>query len=261
VLIALPVRSSYSAIHSVIETCERVGVRATYLADVFPASLGRPRFEESREFPAVAMAIAPEDGRVIVKRLIDIIGSMFALIVLAPVMLVTALAIRLTSPGPAIFAQERVGLNKRQFRMYKFRTMTADAEVCQGALEQLNEALGPVFKIRKDPRVTRIGRLLRRSSIDELPQLFNVLRGQMSLVGPRPLPLRDVARFTESSDMRRFSVRPGLTCLWQIRGRNELSFEEWMRLDLKYIDRWSLALDFLILLKTVPAVVGGVGAR
>ncbi len=206
------------------------------------------------------MAVAPEDGRLIVKRLIDIIGSIVALVVLAPVMLITALAIKLTSPGPAIFAQQRLGLNKRRFRMYKFRTMIVNAEACQAGLEHLNEARGPVFKIRNDPRITRIGKVLRRTSIDELPQLFNVLRGEMSLVGPRPLPVRDVARFTEAARMRRFSMRPGLTCLWQIRGRSELGFEEWMRLDLEYIDRWSLALDLLILVRTVPAVVRGVGA-
>ncbi len=260
VVIALPMRSSYSAIHDAIQVCERVGVRAKYLADVFPASLATPRFEEGQQFPAVAMAVAPEDGRLIVKRLIDIAGSILGLVVLAPVMLITALAIKLTSPGPAIFVQQRFGLNKRQFRMYKFRTMTADAEVCQATLEHLNEAAGPVFKIRNDPRITRIGKFLRRSSIDELPQLFNVLRGDMSLVGPRPLPLRDVARFTEASGMRRFSMRPGLTCLWQIQGRSELSFEEWVRLDLQYISRWSLALDLLILLRTLPAVLRGTGA-
>jgi len=260
VVIALPMRSCYSDIHNVIQVCERVGVRAKYLADVFPASLATPRFEESREFPAVAMAIAPEDGRLIVKRLLDISGGIVALVVLAPVMLIVAVAIKLTSPGPATFAQERVGLNKRRFRMYKFRTMIADAEACQAKLEYRNEAKGPVFKITNDPRITRLGKFLRRSSIDELPQFFNVLRGEMSLVGPRPLPLRDVAKFTEATGMRRFGMRPGLTCLWQIQGRSELSFEEWMRLDLRYIDQWSLALDFLILVRTVPAVLRGVGA-
>jgi len=260
VVIALPMRSRYNAIHNAIQVCERVGVRAKYLADVFPDSLAKLRFEESRDLPAVAMAIAPEDGRLIVKRLVDVIGSLGGLVVFAPVMLITALAIKLTSPGPAIFTQERLGLNKRRFRMYKFRTMRADAEAQQAALEQLNELGGPVFKIRNDPRITRLGKFLRKSSIDELPQLFNVLRGEMSLVGPRPLPLRDVARFTEATGMRRFSMRPGLTCLWQIQGRSELGFEEWMQLDLGYIKRWSLALDFIILVRTVPAVLRGVGA-
>jgi len=260
VVIALPMRSCYGAIHGAIQTCERVGVRAKYLADVFPASLAKPQFEDASEFPAVAMAVAPEGGRLIIKRLVDIAGSLTALIVFAPVMLLAALAIKLTSPGPVIFAQERWGLNKRRFRMYKFRTMILDAEARQPALEHLNEATGPVFKIRHDPRVIGIGEFLRRTSIDELPQLANVLRGEMSLVGPRPLPARDVARFTDGGRMRRFSMRPGLTCLWQIQGRSELHFEEWMRLDLAYIDNWSLALDVHILVRTVPAVLRGVGA-
>ncbi len=260
VVIALPIRSSYNAIHSAIQVCERVGVRAKYLADVFPHSFATPRFEASAEFPAVAMPIAPEDGRLILKRLVDIVGSLIGLIVLSPVMLVTALAIRLTSAGPALFVQQRVGFNKRRFRMWKFRTMTADAEDRQAEVEHLNEAGGPIFKIREDPRLTPIGGFLRRSSIDEFPQLYNVLRGEMSLVGPRPMSVRDVARFTEAGAMRRFSMRPGLTCLWQIQGRCRLGFDEWMRLDREYIDRWSLALDFRILIKTVPAVLRGVGA-
>jgi len=245
VVIALPMRSRYNAIHDAIRVCERVGVRAKYLADVFPHS----------------RAIAPEDGRLIVKRLIDIVGSIVGVVVLAPVMLITALAIKLTSPGPAIFAQERYGLNRRRFRMYKFRTMSADAEARQAKVEHLNEASGPVFKIRNDPRVTRLGKFLRRSSLDELPQFFNVLRGEMALVGPRPMAVRDVGKFTEAALMRRFSLRPGLTCLWQIQGRSTLGFDEWMRLDFRYIDQWSLALDFLILLRTLPAVLRGVGAE
>jgi exopolysaccharide biosynthesis polyprenyl glycosylphosphotransferase len=261
VVIALPMRSCYSAIHGVIQVCERVGVRAKYLADVFPASLAKPRFEDSRAFPVVAMAIAPEDGRLLVKRLMDLTGSIAAIVALAPVMLATALVIKLTSPGPAIFAQERFGLNRRRFRMYKFRTMSADAEARQASLEHLNEAQGPAFKIRNDPRITPIGGFLRRTSIDELPQLFNVLRGEMSLVGPRPLPGRDVGKFTKAALMRRFSVRPGLTCLWQIQGRSALGFDEWIRLDLEYIDRWSLPLDLFILIRTVPAVLRRTGAE
>jgi exopolysaccharide biosynthesis polyprenyl glycosylphosphotransferase len=260
VLIALPMRSSYNAIHDAIRVCERAGVRAKYLADVFPDSRTWPRLEESGEVAAVVMPIAPEDGRLVVKRLVDIVGSIIGLIVLSPLLFATVLAVRVTSPGMAIFVQERVGFNKRRFRMYKFRTMNADAEERQASVEHLNEACGPVFKIRDDPRCTPIGNFLRKSSIDELPQLFNVLRGEMSLVGPRPLPLRDVARFTEPGAMRRFSMRPGLTCLWQIQGRSDLGFVDWLRLDLEYIDRWSLALDFRILLQTLPAVLRGVGA-
>ena len=170
-------------------------------------------------------------------------------------MIVIAALIRLTSSGPALFTQERYGLNKRRFRMYKFRTMVTNAEELQAKLESQNEAQGPVFKIRNDPRITPIGRILRKTSLDELPQFLNVLRGQMSLVGPRPLPKRDVARFDDASLMRRFSVKPGLTCLWQISGRSDTSFDRWIQLDLQYIDKWSLALDFKVLVQTVPAVL------
>ena len=177
-----------------------------------------------------------------------------------PLLLLIALAVRLSGTGPVLFVQQRYGRNRRAFPMYKFRTMVCNAEALQDDLEHLNEACGPVFKIRRDPRVTRIGRWLRRTSLDELPQLWNVLRGDMSLVGPRPLPLRDVDRFSAAATMRRFSVRPGLTCLWQVNGRSDLPFEDWMTLDLQYIDRWSLLLDLRILARTVPAVLRGVGA-
>ena len=170
-----------------------------------------------------------------------------ALAALSPVFLVIAAAIKLSSPGPILFIQERFGLNKRRFRMYKFRTMVVDAEARQTALEGLNEAQGPVFKIKHDPRITPLGRFLRKTSLDELPQLLNVLKGEMSLVGPRPLPNRDVTRFNESWLMRRFSVKPGLTCLWQINGRSNTDFDTWIALDLKYIDEWSFLLDFKIL--------------
>jgi lipopolysaccharide/colanic/teichoic acid biosynthesis glycosyltransferase len=158
------------------------------------------------------------------------------------------------------FIQERVGLNKRRFRLYKFRTMVADAEERRREIEHLNEASGPVFKIRNDPRCTPVGKFLRKTSIDELPQLFNVLKGDMSLVGPRPLPVRDYQGFDQDWQRRRFSVRPGITCLWQINGRSSTPFEKWMELDMEYIDRWSLGLDFKILAKTIPAVLKGAGA-
>jgi lipopolysaccharide/colanic/teichoic acid biosynthesis glycosyltransferase len=171
-----------------------------------------------------------------------------------------AALIKLTSSGPIVYAQDRCGLNRHPFRMYKFRSMYIDAEKLQASLEQRNEAGGPVFKIRDDPRVTPLGRVLRKTSIDELPQLWNVLVGDMSLVGPRPLPFRDVNLITRPADMRRFSMRPGLTCLWQIQGRSNIGFERWVELDLEYIDNWSLALDARILLKTLPAVLSGNGA-
>jgi lipopolysaccharide/colanic/teichoic acid biosynthesis glycosyltransferase len=158
------------------------------------------------------------------------------------------------------FLQERLGLNKRRFEIYKFRTMAADAESRMKEIEHLNEVSGPVFKIKNDPRMTTIGKFLRSTSIDELPQLFNVLKGDMSLVGPRPMAVRDYEGFNEDWQRRRFSVRPGITCLWQVLGRNSIPFEQWMELDLKYIDGWSLWLDFQILLKTIPAVLKGSGA-
>jgi lipopolysaccharide/colanic/teichoic acid biosynthesis glycosyltransferase len=206
------------------------------------------------------MHVAPDGYRLVVKRAIDIAGAAVGLVIFAPLMVIVAIAIKLTSAGQIIYAQDRCGFSKRPLRMYKFRSMFADAAERQDALEERNEANGPVFKIRNDPRITPLGRLLRRTSIDELPQLWNVLRGDMSLVGPRPLPWRDVRRIIRPSDMRRFSMRPGLTCLWQVQGRNNIDFERWVELDLEYIDRWSLALDARILLKTIPAVLSGNGA-
>jgi lipopolysaccharide/colanic/teichoic acid biosynthesis glycosyltransferase len=179
---------------------------------------------------------------------------------LLPLFVVVAIAIKLDSPGPVFFVQDRFGLNKRRFRMIKFRTMRADAESRMQELEHLNEKSGPIFKIKNDPRITRLGRWLRRTSIDELPQLINVLFGEMSVVGPRPLSVRDALRMELAWQKRRFSVKPGLTCLWQVSGRSNLSFEQWMELDLEYIDHWSLKLDASILLRTIPAIMSARGA-
>jgi len=177
-------------------------------------------------------------------------------------MAVAGLLISLTSPGPVLFRQQRSGLNGRPFTMYKFRTMVSNAEQPKDELAALNEMSGPVFKVSKDPRITKVGKLLRRFSIDELPQLVNVLRGEMSLVGPRPLPVDEVKRFDDLAHRRRLSVKPGLTCLWQVSGRNDLrDFREWVRLDLEYIDHWSFWMDLKILCRTVPAVLRGAGAR
>jgi exopolysaccharide biosynthesis polyprenyl glycosylphosphotransferase len=194
------------------------------------------------------------------KRSLDFALALTLLVVCSPLFAVVALLVKLTSRGPVFFVQERVGLNKRKFPLLKFRTMVADAEKRIAELEHLNEASGPVFKIKNDPRITKLGRFLRRTSIDEIPQLINVLHGAMSLVGPRPLPVRDVNGFNKEWQRRRFSVIPGMTCLWQINGRNHVDFEKWMQLDLYYIDHWSLWLDLKILLKTVPAVIKGSGA-
>jgi lipopolysaccharide/colanic/teichoic acid biosynthesis glycosyltransferase len=240
--------------------CERAGVQAKYGAHMFESTVASPRYNAEGDWAFVAMHVVPDGYRLAIKRAIDIIGAAVGLIVLAPILLIVAIAVKITSPGPIIYAQDRCGHNKRPLRMYKFRSMLVGADQLQSTLEELNEASGPVFKIRHDPRITPVGRLLRKSSLDELPQLWNVLRGDMSLVGPRPLPWRDVRRIVRPSDMRRFSMRPGLTCLWQVQGRSNLDFQRWVELDLEYIDTWSLTLDLRILLKTIPAVVSGNGA-
>jgi exopolysaccharide biosynthesis polyprenyl glycosylphosphotransferase len=261
VLIALPVKSHYAAIQRTIDECERAGVESRYSPDVFVSRLARPCVESLDGEAAVAMKVVNDDYRVAIKRMIDIVGAGLGLLVLAPLLLAIAVAIVTTSPGPVIFGQERYGWRKRRFIMYKFRTMVTDAEALQATLESRNEAQGPVFKLSVDPRVTPLGRVLRKTSLDELPQLWNILRGEMSLIGPRPLPLRDVNRFSDGWLMRRFSVLPGLTGLWQVSGRSNLPFGEWMQLDLQYIDGWSLSLDLDILLRTIPAVLRGTGAK
>jgi exopolysaccharide biosynthesis polyprenyl glycosylphosphotransferase len=189
-----------------------------------------------------------------------VVFSAFALLVLSPALLAVALAIKLDSPGPVIFRQRRIGVNGREFQMLKFRSMHRDAEARLASLRALNEASGPVFKIRKDPRITRVGRLIRRTSIDELPQFWNVLRGEMSIVGPRP-PLPWEADQYQRRHVRRLSVKPGITCTWQVSGRSAIGFDRWMELDLAYIDSWSLWQDVKILARTIPAVLTGRGAH
>ncbi len=259
VIIALPARSHYAEIQRAIEICERGGVPARYPSDIFQHQRRSDPGASSDPF-AIPAGRSRNDPRSLVKRCADLVLAAAALVAVTPILAVAALAIKLTSPGPVIFTQERYGLNKRRFRMYKLRTMVADAESRQATLEAANEASGPVFKIRSDPRITPVGRVLRRLSIDELPQLVNVFQGDMSLVGPRPLPARDVSRFTEPALMRRFSVHPGITGLWQVSGRSELDFDDWVKLDLQYIDEWSLGLDLRILMRTVPTVFRGTGA-
>jgi len=193
------------------------------------------------------------------KRVMDVASATAMLLLLSPVLAIAAIAIKLDSPGPVLFRQKRCGLNGRIFDVLKLRSMYIDAEKRQAELVELNEMDGPVFKIRNDPRITRVGRWLRRLSIDELPQLWNVLRGEMSLVGPRPPIPGEVDQY-DVRQRRRLSMRPGLTCLWQVGGRNTIGFTEWVQLDLEYIDRWSLLLDLAILMRTLPAVVRGTGA-
>jgi exopolysaccharide biosynthesis polyprenyl glycosylphosphotransferase len=193
------------------------------------------------------------------KRVIDVVGSALMIVLLSPLFLVSALAIRVSSTGPALFRQERVGKDGRLFRMYKFRSMRLSAHDERDEVVHLNEARGPVFKIRDDPRLTTVGRVIRKLSIDELPQLFNVLRGDMSLVGPRPPLLEEVETY-EPHELRRLSVRPGITCIWQVSGRSDLEFETWVEMDLEYIDTWTLRRDLELLLRTLPAVLSGRGA-
>lgn len=193
------------------------------------------------------------------KRAIDIAGASVALVLLSPVLVTTALAIKLTSRGPVFYVSDRVGKEGEVFRFLKFRTMHVEADRAKGELIDLNEVDGPVFKIKDDPRITRLGRLLRRSSIDELPQLFHVLSGRMSLVGPRPPIPEEVEQYSDY-EMGRLSVKPGLTCLWQVNGRSTLDFDTWVKLDLEYINTWTIPTDLLILVRTVPAVLSGRGA-
>jgi exopolysaccharide biosynthesis polyprenyl glycosylphosphotransferase len=260
VIVCTPVKSFYDQASRILSQCEEQGITVRFVSDVFKPRIGRSRVERIEDEMVVTIDTGSMLGpTVLVKRAFDISISLTLLAVLSPVFGAIALAIRLASPGPILFVQERVGLNKRRFHLFKFRTMVPDAEAKLVELESRNEVNGPAFKIKQDPRITPIGSFLRKTSLDELPQLINVLRGDMSLVGPRPLPLRDYRGFTEDWHRRRFSVRPGITCLWQVGGRNSLPFERWMELDMQYIDQWSLLLDFKILLRTIPAVLKGSG--
>ena len=261
VVVTLPMRSYHSRACDIAALCEEQGIVIRFISNLFDLKKARSRSEEFEGDSLITHYTGGLEGwPVVFKRAVDIIVSSMLILLLLPLLVVTAIAIRLTSKGPAMFVQKRLGLNKRHFGIYKFRTMVVDAEKRQKEIEHLNEVSGPVFKIKNDPRITPLGRFLRKTSIDELPQLFNVLKGDMSLVGPRPLPIRDYEGFNEDWQRRRFSVRPGITCLWQIGGRSSISFEKWMELDLQYIDKWSLALDLEILVKTIPAVLRGSGA-
>jgi exopolysaccharide biosynthesis polyprenyl glycosylphosphotransferase len=253
----------FGQVEKAIQACELEGVEAWLLADFFNTQLSQTTLDDFHGRPMLVFRSTPEDSwQALGKEIIDIAGAMLLILLTSPIFLATALAIRLTSPGPVLFRQLRSGLNGRPFTMLKFRSMITDAEQLKQELAALNEMAGPVFKVSDDPRVTPIGRLIRRFSIDELPQLINVLRGEMSLVGPRPLPVDEVKRFDDFAHRRRLSVKPGLTCLWQVSGRNDVKdFKDWVRLDLEYIDNWSLWLDVKILLRTVPVVLLGTGAR
>ena len=261
VLVALPLRSCYQQTSKIMAQCEEQGILVRMVGDIFSPKFAKSAIDELGGHPTLTHNTgAIGDEAILVKRMIDLLIAVPSVIILLPFFAVIAAVLKLTSPGPVFFIQERVGLNKRLFRLMKFRTMVQEAELLQADLEHLNEVKGAAFKITNDPRITPLGHFLRRTSIDELPQLINVIFGDMSLVGPRPLPLRDLQEFNEDWHRRRWSVRPGLTCLWQVSGRSSLSFTKWMELDLQYIDKWTLWLDLKILFKTIPAVMRGTGA-
>jgi len=248
---------------AIIKVCELEGVETWVMADFFKTQISRVRFDDFYGQPVMVFCSTPEvSWQSLAKQVMDFVGAFFLLLLLSPVFALVAIAIKITSPGPVWFRQLRAGLNGAPFTLYKFRSMVTNAEQFKHELEAMNQMRGPVFKVDKDPRITPIGKILRKYSIDELPQLLNVLCGEMSLVGPRPLPVDEVKRFPDVAHRRRLSVKPGLTCLWQISGRNEIvEFKDWVRLDLEYIDNWSLWLDIKILLRTIPVVLVGTGAK
>jgi len=262
-VLVIPRQVMFGQIEQCIQACELEGVEVWLLADFFQTRLSQTSVDELAGQPMLVFRTGPDASwQALVKSGMDFAGALLLLLMASIPMMLMAVLVRLTSPGPVFFRQQRAGLNGSPFTMLKFRTMVTNAEQLRQELEQLNEMSGPVFKLTRDPRITRVGRRLRRWSLDELPQLINVLRGEMSLVGPRPLPLDEVKRFDDPAHRRRLSVKPGLTCLWQVSGRNEVrDFREWVRLDLEYIDNWSLWLDVKILLRTIPAVVIGAGAK
>lgn len=259
VYLAGSLRKHGDEMQAAVRMCERCGIPFALPACSLRLDRAHPRSTALADGYAHYLTIDPKPVQHRVKRAIDFLASTIALILLAPLFLGVALAIKLESRGPLFFRQERVGQYGRHFAMLKFRSMVVDAEARQAALLEKNEQDGPVFKIRNDPRITRVGRFIRKFSIDELPQLINVLRGEMTIVGPRPPIPSEVAKY-EAWQRRRLSVRPGLTCLWQVSGRNECSFERWMYLDMQYIDHWSLLQDLQLILKTFPVVISGRGA-
>jgi exopolysaccharide biosynthesis polyprenyl glycosylphosphotransferase len=253
----------FGQVEKAVQACELEGVEAWLLADFFNTQVCQTSLDELSGRPVLVFRSTPsESWEKVAKAILDFVGALIFLAVTSPFFLLFAALVKFTSRGPIFFRQQRAGLNGRPFIMLKFRSMISNAEQRKHELERLNEMNGPVFKVTNDPRVTGVGRFLRKWSIDEWPQMINVLRGEMSLVGPRPLPVDEVKRFDDVADRRRLSVKPGLTCLWQVSGRNTITnFKEWVRLDLQYIDNWSFWLDLQILAKTIPAVLKGTGAK
>ncbi len=253
-LVACP-RRMLDSLERVVHECSLIGIPVTLLTDLFGQELPPPRAGNFDRRGTLSFApVHHDEFALAMKRGLDIVGASVGLALSLPVMAAAAVAIKLTSRGPVLFFQVRCGVNGHRFMMPKLRTMCVDAEAIQAQFAHLNEMDGPVFKIRDDPRVTPIGRFLRKWSLDELPQLWSVLKGDMSLVGPRPPIPAEVVQY-QGSERRRLSMRPGLTCLWQVSGRNDVQFDEWMRLDLEYIDSWSMSQDLRILLRTVPQVL------
>lgn len=259
VLIAMPIKSCYPIMQRAIDEAQAAGVKIVFLNDIFSSRSRTSGMNDS----VLRDMLAKDEGHQVlsaVKRALDIGLALFGLVIFMPLLLVIALAIKVTSPGPAIFVQKRYGYRRRLFTIFKFRSMVANAEALMPSLESMNELDGPIFKLSNDPRVTPLGAFLRKTSLDELPQLLNVLCGDMSLVGPRPMSIRDVSLMSTASLMRRFSVRPGMTGLWQVSGRSSVGFDHWIKMDNKYIDRWSLSLDFKILVRTFFVIFKRSGA-
>ncbi len=248
--------------HKILEECEVLGIKTRIPLNYYDLKIAKPSVEKFHDMPILTFTTTPTNVLdLFIKYALDRLAAVILIIISLPLMLAIALAVKCTSPGPMLFKQTRSGLYGRPFTFYKFRSMYQDAEAKLKELSEYNEMEGPVFKMTNDPRITKIGKFLRKTSLDELPQLFNVLKGEMSLVGPRP-PLPKEVELYERWQRRKLSMKPGITCIWQISGRNQITdFDEWMRMDLWYIDHWSLWLDLVILLKTIPVVLTAYGAK
>jgi len=253
----------FNRIEEAVNACELEGVEAWLWADFIQTSIARPTFDAMGNKPMLVFRCTPEmSWEIMVKGIMDKVGAFVGIILTSPIWLIACIGIKISSPGPAMFRQMRSGRFGKPFQMFKFRTMGLDAEERRADLADQNQMSGPVFKVDKDPRIFAFGQWLRKMSFDEFPQFINVLRGEMSLVGPRPLPVYEIEKISDVAHRRRLSVKPGLTCLWQISGRNKItSFDQWVELDLKYIDNWSLWLDITIIFRTIPAVLFGYGAK
>jgi len=263
-IFAMPLKKIENA-DKYIALAEEIGVSVRIVPDwqihklMYKPEIASIQFEEFLGLPTLALTTTPRKPvDLLIKSAFDYVAGAIGFVLVLPLLLVIALSIKMTSKGPVFFKQERCGLNGRRFQLYKFRTMVENAEALQETLKSQNEMKGPVFKITNDPRITPVGKILRKLSLDELPQIINVLKGEMSLVGPRP-PIPSEVEEYDPWQRRRLSMKPGITCIWQVSGRNKIDFAEWMKMDLEYIDKWSLWLDFKLLLKTIPAVLMATG--